>query len=130
MVLNGNAFSPPLYIRPWSPIGSQPGSPKNSALNGTPQPTSQSKCVDTARAVVGDAVLVGARAHRRVEEGRHVVDGIVEAAGLLEWGAAAEVDEAARHRRRPTPASRCARGRGHRRPPRAASTAAAAPAMP
>ncbi len=44
MVLNGNEFSPPLYIRPWSPIGSQPGSAKNSALNGTPQSTSQSKC--------------------------------------------------------------------------------------
>ena len=54
--------------------------------------------LDAARAVVGDALLVGARPHRRVQERRHVVDGIVEAAGTLESGAATEIDESARHR--------------------------------
>jgi len=43
--------------------------------------------------------------HRRVQEGRHVVDGIVEAAGPLECGAAAEIDEAARQRRSAAPAA-------------------------
>jgi len=61
--------------------------------------------VDAARAVVGDAVLVCARPHGDVEECRHVVDGIVEAACLLQSGAAAEVDEPARHRGGPTPAA-------------------------
>ncbi|SLH58440.1 Uncharacterised protein [Mycobacteroides abscessus subsp. abscessus] len=40
-VLNGAAFSPPEYISPSSCGGSQPGSPQNSALNGTPHDTSQ-----------------------------------------------------------------------------------------
>ena len=44
MVLNGYAFSPPVNISPSSPGGSQPGSPQNTGLNGTPQRTSQSKC--------------------------------------------------------------------------------------
>jgi len=61
--------------------------------------------VDAARAVVGDPVLVGARPHGDVEECRHVVDGIVEAAGLLQSGAPAEVDEPARHRGGPAPAT-------------------------
>ena len=60
---------------------------------------------DAARAVVGDPVLVGARPHGDVEECRHVVDGIVEAAGLLQSGAPAEVDEPARHRGGPAPAT-------------------------
>ena len=59
--------------------------------------------LDAAGAVVGDPVLVGARAHRRVEERRHVVHRIVEAAGLLQRRSAAEVDETARHGRRTTP---------------------------
>ncbi len=41
-----------------------------------------------------------------VQECRHVVDGIVEAAGTLESGAAAEVDESARHRGRAAPPAR------------------------
>ena len=61
--------------------------------------------LDAARTIVGDAVLVGAWAHRDVQECRHVVDGIVEATGLLQPGAAAEVDEPAGHRRRAAPAS-------------------------
>ena len=105
MVLNGNEFSPPVNISPWSPGGSQPGSPKNSALNGTPQRDQPVEVGDAARAVVGDPVLVGARPHRDVEECRHVVDGIVKTAGLLQSGAAAEVDEPACHGRRPAPAA-------------------------
>ena len=61
--------------------------------------------VDATRAVIGDAVSVGARPHGDVEECRHVVDGIVEAACLLQAGAAAEVDEPARHRGGPAPAA-------------------------
>jgi hypothetical protein len=61
--------------------------------------------LDASLAVVGDALLVGARPHRRVQERRHIVDGIVEAAGTLESGAAPEVDESARHRGRPAPAA-------------------------
>ena len=60
---------------------------------------------DAAGAVVGDPVLVGAGPHRHVEERRHVVDGIGEATGLLQRRAAAEVDEAAGHRRRAAPGS-------------------------
>ncbi len=58
---------------------------------------------DAAGAVVGDPVLVGARPHRDIEERRHVIDGIGEAASLLQRGAAAEVDEAAGHRGRAAP---------------------------
>ena len=103
MVLNGNAFSPPVNIRPWSPGGSQPGSPQNSGLNGTPQPHQPVEVGDAARAVVGDSVRIGTRAHRHVEERGHVVDGIVEATGLLQRCAAAEVDESAGHGGRATP---------------------------
>ncbi len=58
---------------------------------------------DAACAVIGDPLLVGARPHRDVEEGRHVVHGIAETAGLLERGAATEIDEPAGHRSCPTP---------------------------
>ena len=64
-----------------------------------------------------------------VQEGRHVVDGIVEAAGTLQSGAAAEVDESARHRRRPAPAAGAFEDEHVGTGP-AASTAAAAPAIP
>ena len=105
MVLNGYAFSPPLNISPSSPGGSQPGSPQNAALNGTPQPHQPVEVVDAAGAVVGDPVLVGARTHGDVEECRHVLDGIVETAGLLQRRAAAEVNEPACHGRSPAPAA-------------------------
>ena len=59
--------------------------------------------LEAAGAVVGDSVDIGARAHRRTQEGAHVVDGIFEAAGLLNGGATAEIDESAGQRRRPAP---------------------------
>ena len=58
---------------------------------------------DAARAIVGDAVLVGAGTHRHVEECPHVFDGILEATSLLQRSATAQVDEPARHGRRSTP---------------------------
>ena len=60
---------------------------------------------DAVLAVVGDAFLVGTRTHGRVQERGHVLDGIGEAASLLDRGAAAQVDEAAGHRGRPAPGS-------------------------
>jgi hypothetical protein len=61
--------------------------------------------IDTARAVVGYPVLVGARPHRHVEECHHAVDGIVETTCRLQPGTAAEVDEPAGHRGGPAPAT-------------------------
>ena len=60
---------------------------------------------DAALAVVGDPALVGARTHRHIQESRHVVDGIGESAGLLDWGSTAEVDESTRHRGGAAPGS-------------------------
>ena len=39
--------------------------------------------IDASRAVVADPVRIGARSHRHIEERGHIVDGIVEPAGLL-----------------------------------------------
>ncbi len=61
--------------------------------------------VDASSAIVADAVRVGARPHRHVEERGHVLDGIIETTGLLDSGAATEVDESARHRGRAAPSS-------------------------
>ena len=66
MVLNGNAFSPPVNISPSSHGGSQPGSPQNSGLNGTPHSHQPVEVVDAAVAVVAQLFLVGARPDRHV----------------------------------------------------------------
>jgi hypothetical protein len=60
---------------------------------------------DAASAVIANSVLIGTRPHRHIQERRHVVDGIIEAASLLQSCAAAEVDEPARRRGRATPAA-------------------------
>jgi len=59
--------------------------------------------LEAPRAVISDPVFVGTGTHRRAQEGPHVVDGILEAAGLLNRGAAAQVDESAGQRGGTTP---------------------------